>query len=83
MKHIRNFSNVICMEANENCCHTNCFLAPIILMKIEREGFKGLYMETQSFCDVKYLIAYVFRFQVYVQFFSFATIATKKLNVLS
>jgi hypothetical protein len=65
------------MEANENCSHTNCFLAPIILMKIEREGFKGLYVENQPFRDGKYLVASVFKYQVYVQFFSFATIATK------
>jgi hypothetical protein len=65
------------MEANENCFHTNCFLAPIILMKIEREGVKGLYVENQTFRDVKYLVAFVFEYQVSVQFFSFATIATK------
>lgn len=37
MKHIRNFNNVACMEANENCSHTNCFLAPIIPHE-HREG---------------------------------------------
>jgi len=46
-------------------------------MKIEKEGFKGLYVENQSFRDVKYLVASVFKYQVSIQFFSFGTIATK------
>jgi hypothetical protein len=65
------------MEANENCSHINCFLAPLSLMKIRREIFKDLHVENQFFHDVKYLVASVFKYQVFVQFFSFATNAIK------
>ncbi len=50
-------------------------------MKMKREGFKGLHVENQFFHDVKYLVASMSKYQVFVQFFSFATIAIKNIEV--
>jgi len=35
---------------------------PLSPMKIKREGFKGLHMENQFFCDVKYLVASISKY---------------------
>ncbi len=48
---------------------------------MKREGFKGLHVENQFFHDVKYLVASMSKYQVFVQFFSFATIAIKNWSV--
>jgi hypothetical protein len=50
---------------------------PLSLVKKRKEGFKGFHVENQIFHDVKYLVASIFKYQVFVQFYFFATIAIK------
>jgi hypothetical protein len=83
MKHIKNFNNVTYLEANENCSHTNCFLVPIIPNENKKGRLQRFACGEPNFHDVKYLVAFVFKYQVSIQLFSFATIAINFFSVLA
>jgi hypothetical protein len=69
------------MEANENCSHTNYFLAPIYPNEHKKGMLQRFVCGKPIFSQCQIFSCVIFKYHISIQFYFFAAIATKNWNV--